>query len=44
MRTMNWVQGFVVHKRIISAVKRVEFDNDRMSYIMVFQQTIKLTM
>jgi hypothetical protein len=32
MRTMNWVQGFV-HKRIISAVKGVEFVNDRMSYI-----------
>jgi hypothetical protein len=24
---------FVVHKRIISAVKRVEFDSDRVSYI-----------
>jgi exonuclease III len=24
MRTMNWVQGFLVHKRTISAVKRVE--------------------
>jgi hypothetical protein len=23
MRTMNWVQGFFVHKRIISTVKRV---------------------
>jgi hypothetical protein len=32
MRTMNWIQGFFVHKRIISAVKRVEFVNDRMSY------------
>jgi hypothetical protein len=35
MRTMNWVQGFFVHKRIISAVKRVEFINDRMSYIIL---------
>jgi exonuclease III len=25
--------GFLVHKRIISAVKRVEFVSDRMSYI-----------
>jgi hypothetical protein len=35
MRTMNWAQGFAVHKRIISAVKRVEFVNDRMSYIIL---------
>jgi hypothetical protein len=35
MRTMNWVEGFFVHKRIISAVKRVEFVNDRMSYIIL---------
>jgi hypothetical protein len=27
--------GFFVHKRIISAVKRVEFDSDRMSYIIL---------
>jgi hypothetical protein len=27
--------GFVVHKRIISAVKRVEFVRDRMSYIIL---------
>jgi hypothetical protein len=27
--------GVVVHKRIISAVKRVEFVSDRMSYIML---------
>jgi hypothetical protein len=26
--------GVFVHKRIISAVKRVEFINDRMSYIL----------
>jgi hypothetical protein len=31
MRIMNKVQ----HKRIISAVKRVEFVSDRMSYIML---------
>jgi hypothetical protein len=35
MRTMNWVQGCFVLKRIISAVKRVEFVNDRMSYIVL---------
>ena len=27
--------GFFVHHRIISAVKRVEFDSDRMSYIVL---------
>jgi hypothetical protein len=27
--------GFYVHKRIISAVKRVEFVNDRISYIIL---------
>jgi hypothetical protein len=27
--------GFIVHKRIISAVKRVEFLSDRMSYIIL---------
>jgi hypothetical protein len=27
--------GFFVHKRIISAVKRVEFINDRLSYIIL---------
>jgi hypothetical protein len=32
---MNNVQVyFVVHKRIISAVKRAEFVSDRMSYVM----------
>jgi hypothetical protein len=35
MRTMNWVQGFFVHKRIISPVKEVEFINGRMSYIIL---------
>jgi hypothetical protein len=32
MRIMNYVQFLFVHKRIISAVKRVEFVSDRMSY------------
>jgi hypothetical protein len=35
MRTMNWVQGFFVPKRITSAVKWVEFVNDRMPYIIL---------
>jgi hypothetical protein len=30
---MSWVQGFFVHKSIISAVKRLEFVSDMMSYI-----------
>jgi hypothetical protein len=32
---MNWVQGFFGHKRIILAVKRVEFVSDRISYIIL---------
>jgi hypothetical protein len=36
MRIMSWVQVFFfVHKSIISAVKRVEFVSDRMSYIIL---------
>jgi hypothetical protein len=35
MKTMNWVQCLFVHKRIISAFKRVEFVSDRMSYIIL---------
>jgi hypothetical protein len=40
MMIMNYVQVccccfFFVHKRIISAVKRVEFVSDRMLYIIV---------
>jgi hypothetical protein len=35
LRTMNWVEGFFVHKRIILAVKRVEFVSDRMSCIIL---------
>jgi hypothetical protein len=34
MTNMNWVQ-FFVQKRIISAVKRVEFFSERMSYIIL---------
>jgi hypothetical protein len=32
IRTTNWIQCLFVHKRIISAIKRVEFVIDRMSY------------
>jgi hypothetical protein len=35
MRTINLVQVFFVHKRITSAVKRVEFISDRMSHIIL---------
>jgi hypothetical protein len=35
IRIMSWVQVFFVNKRIISAVKRVEFVSDRMSYIIL---------
>jgi hypothetical protein len=35
MRIISWVQVFFVHKSIISAVKRVEFVSDRMSYIIL---------
>jgi hypothetical protein len=35
MRILNWVQVFFVHKRIISAVKRVEFVSDRVPYIIL---------
>jgi hypothetical protein len=35
MRTMNWVPVFHVYKRIISAVKRVEFVSYRMPYIIL---------
>jgi hypothetical protein len=50
---MNWVQVFLGHKRSISAVRRVEFVSDRMSYIILRgywchmsmpQQRIKLMM
>jgi exonuclease III len=32
-KIINWEQNFFVHHRILSAVKRVEFISDRMSYI-----------
>jgi hypothetical protein len=35
MKIMTWVQFCFVHKRIVSAVKRVELVSDRMSYIIL---------
>ena len=35
MIIINWEQGFFVHRRIVSAVKRVEFVSDRLSYIVL---------
>jgi hypothetical protein len=35
MRTMNWVQGFLYVRESLSAVKRAEFVNDSMSYIVL---------
>jgi hypothetical protein len=35
VRIMNYVQFFFVHKRIISAVKRVEFVSNKMWYIIL---------
>ena len=34
MIIINWVQVFV-HRKIVSAVKRVEFVSDRLSYIVL---------
>jgi hypothetical protein len=35
MKIISWGQVFFVHKRIISAVRRVKFASDRMSYIIL---------
>jgi len=35
MKIINWEQVFFVHCRIVSAVKRVEFVSDRLSYIVM---------
>ena len=32
---INWEQDFFVHNRIVSAVKRVEFVGNRVSYIVL---------
>jgi hypothetical protein len=34
MKVINWVQVFL-HQRIVSAIKRVEFVSDRMSYMVL---------
>ena len=35
MIIINWEQVFFVHHRIVSAVKRVEFVSDRLSYMVL---------
>jgi len=35
MKIINWEQVFFVHRRIVSAVKRVVFVSDRLSYILL---------
>jgi hypothetical protein len=35
MRIMNYVQFLLVHKKIISALKKLEFVSDTMSYIIL---------
>jgi len=35
MKIINWEQDFFVHHRIVLALKRVEFFNDRVSYIVL---------
>ena len=37
MKTINWEQVFFffVHRRLVSAVKRIEFVSDRLSYIVL---------
>jgi hypothetical protein len=32
-KIINWVQVFFANQRIVSAIKRLEFVSDRMSYI-----------
>jgi len=34
-KIINWEQDFLVHHRLVSAVKKVEFVSDRLSYIVL---------
>jgi len=35
MKIISWERIFFVHRRIVSAVKRVQFVRDRLSYIVL---------
>ena len=35
MKTINWEQEIFVHRRLVSAVKRIEFVSDSLSYIVL---------
>jgi len=35
MKIIHWGQVFLVHRRIVSALNRVEFVSDRLSYIVL---------
>jgi hypothetical protein len=35
MKIISWEQGYFVHHRIVSAVKRADFVSDRVSYIVL---------
>ena len=35
MKIISWERIFFVHRRIVSAVKRVQFVSDRLSYIVL---------
>jgi hypothetical protein len=35
MKVTNWEQVLFVHQTIVSAIKRVEFVSDRMSYMVL---------
>jgi len=35
MKIINWERAFFVHRRIVSAMKRVEFVSDRLSYMVL---------